>query len=37
MVCLGPLTNLAVAVKMQPKLKIWIKEVYALGGNITGK
>ncbi len=36
MVCMGPLTNLAVAVKIQPKLKNWLKDIYILGGNIEG-
>lgn len=33
---LGPLTNLAMAVKMQPLIKSMIKEVYILGGNAEG-
>lgn len=36
MVCFGPLTNLAMAVKIQPQLKTWLKEIYILGGNIEG-
>lgn len=36
MVCFGPLTNLAMAVKMQPQIKNWFKEIYVLGGNIQG-
>jgi len=34
--CIGPLTNLAMAVKMQPEIKNWVKEIYILGGNIEG-
>jgi len=35
-VCLGPLTNLAMALNVEPKISDWIKEVYILGGNING-
>ncbi|CAG7713917.1 unnamed protein product, partial [Allacma fusca] len=30
---LGPLTNLATAVRLKPEIKNWIKDLYILGGN----
>lgn len=35
-VALGPLTNLAMAVKLKPEIKTYIKEIYILGGNMDG-
>lgn len=35
-VCLGPLTNIALAIKMYPEFVNNIKELYIMGGNITG-
>jgi inosine-uridine nucleoside N-ribohydrolase len=34
--CLGPLTNLAMALKIRPDIKNSIKEVFILGGTING-
>ncbi|CAG7837635.1 unnamed protein product [Allacma fusca] len=34
---LGPLTNLATAVRLKPEIKHWIKDLYILGGNHSGK
>lgn len=34
--CLGPLTNLAMAVKFRPDLKNLVKEIFILGGNMEG-
>ncbi|CAG9864606.1 unnamed protein product, partial [Phyllotreta striolata] len=36
MVCLGPLTNLALALKLYHELNSTIKEVWLMGGNYTG-
>lgn len=33
---LGPLTNLAMAVKLQPAIRNYIKEIYIMGGNSEG-
>lgn len=33
---LGPLTNLAMAVKLQPRIKHYIKEIFISGGNSEG-
>ncbi|ODM95321.1 hypothetical protein Ocin01_11344 [Orchesella cincta] len=35
-IALGALTNLAMAVKLKPKLKNYIKEIFILGGNSEG-
>eukprot|EP00794_Sanderia_malayensis_P014211 gene14211-15694_t len=35
-VALGPLTNLALAIRLQPELPKYLKEVIILGGNHTG-
>ncbi|CAL8109770.1 unnamed protein product [Orchesella dallaii] len=35
-IALGPLTNLAMAVKIKPEIKGFIKEVFILGGNMDG-
>jgi inosine-uridine nucleoside N-ribohydrolase len=35
--CLGPLTNLAMALKLRPEIKSALKEVFILGGNINGQ
>lgn len=35
-IALGPLTNLAMAVKLKPEIKSFIKEIYVLGGNSEG-
>jgi len=35
-VALGPLTNLAMAVKLKPEIKNYIKEIFILGGNMDG-
>ncbi|CAG7824007.1 unnamed protein product, partial [Allacma fusca] len=32
---LGPLTNLATAVRLEPEIKNWIKDLYILGGNYS--
>nr|KAG5688618.1 hypothetical protein BaRGS_033434 [Batillaria attramentaria] len=37
LVCLGPLTNLALALRLDPKLSKKLKQVYILGGNIEGR
>lgn len=37
LVCLGPLTNIAMAVKVYPEIKDKIKEVFIMGGSYTGK
>lgn len=36
-VCLGPLTNLAMAVKLKPEIKTYIKELFILGGTFNGQ
>ena len=36
LVCLGPLTNLAIALRLRPDLKKKLKELYILGGNMEG-
>ncbi|ODM89447.1 hypothetical protein Ocin01_17233 [Orchesella cincta] len=35
-IALGPLTNLAMAIKLKPEIKGYIKEVFILGGNMDG-
>jgi inosine-uridine nucleoside N-ribohydrolase len=34
MICLGPLTNLAMALKLNPEIRMMLKEVYVVGGNM---
>ena len=36
LVCLGPLTNLALALRLDPQMSKKLKEVFILGGNIEG-
>ena len=35
--CLGPLTNLALAIRLDPQMPKKLKEVFVLGGNMEGK
>jgi len=35
-VCLGPLTNIAMALKMKPEIANYMKEVFIVGGNTEG-
>ncbi|XP_025091505.1 uncharacterized protein LOC112562441 isoform X2 [Pomacea canaliculata] len=37
LVCLGPLTNLALALRLDPQVGKKLKNVYILGGNIEGR
>uniref|UniRef100_A0A0B6YQS7 C2H2-type domain-containing protein n=1 Tax=Arion vulgaris TaxID=1028688 RepID=A0A0B6YQS7_9EUPU len=37
LVCLGPLTNLALALRLDPLVSNHLKEVYIVGGNIEGQ
>ena len=37
LVAIGPLTNLALAIKMNPELSKKLKKLVIMGGNITGK
>ncbi|CAG5135754.1 unnamed protein product [Candidula unifasciata] len=37
LVCLGPLTNLALALRLDPLVASHLKEVYIVGGNIEGQ
>lgn len=37
LVCLGPLTNLALALRLDPQVGKKLKNVYILGGNIEGE
>ena len=37
MMCLAPLTNLAIAVKLDPSIISKIKNVYVMGGALYGK
>jgi len=34
--CLGPLTNVAMALRLYPAIRHQVKDVYILGGNIEG-
>lgn len=34
--CLGPLTNIALAIKLYPEFAGDVKELYVMGGNSTG-
>lgn len=36
LVCLGPLTNIAMALKLNPEFANWPKEVFIMGGNLFG-
>ncbi|KAE9553005.1 hypothetical protein FO519_003766 [Halicephalobus sp. NKZ332] len=36
LVCLGPLTNIALALKLRPEFATWPKEVFIMGGNVFG-
>lgn len=35
-VCLGPLTNIALAIKLYPEFLDNVKEFFVMGGNSTG-
>ena len=35
--CVGPLTNLALALRLDPQMSKKLKEVFILGGNIEGR
>lgn len=37
MLCLGPLTNLALAIKLDPTLGNDLKHLYLMGGNYQGE
>lgn len=36
-VCLGPLTNISVAIKMDAEITRYVKAIYVMGGNHCGK
>uniref|UniRef100_A0A7E4WBY7 IU_nuc_hydro domain-containing protein n=1 Tax=Panagrellus redivivus TaxID=6233 RepID=A0A7E4WBY7_PANRE len=36
LVCLGPLTNVALALKLEPEFASWPKSVHVMGGNLFG-
>lgn len=36
LVCLGPLTNIALAIKLYPEILCVIKDFFVMGGNATG-
>lgn len=36
LICLGPLTNIAMAIKMYPEFMNNVKEFFVMGGNSTG-
>lgn len=36
LVCIGPLTNIAMALKLQPEFAKWPKKIVIMGGNIHG-
>lgn len=36
MVALGPLTNLALALNIWPEWSSYLKDIYVMGGNISG-
>lgn len=36
LICLGPLTNIAMAIKMYPEFMSNVKEFFVMGGNSTG-
>lgn len=37
LVCLGPLTNIAMAIRMNREFGTWLKDCYIMGGNHEGK
>lgn len=37
LICIGPLTNIALAIKVYPEIKDKIKEVFIMGGNHRGE
>ncbi|XP_059177386.1 uncharacterized protein LOC131956804 isoform X2 [Physella acuta] len=37
LICLGPLTNLALALRLDPMVAVHLKELYIIGGNIEGQ
>ncbi|CAD5210552.1 unnamed protein product [Bursaphelenchus okinawaensis] len=37
LVCLGPLTNIALAIKLEPRFCEWPRKIVVMGGNIYGK
>lgn len=37
LVCLGPLTNVAIAMKLYKDFASSVKEIYLMGGNYKGK
>jgi inosine-uridine nucleoside N-ribohydrolase len=37
LLCLGPLTNVALAIRMDPNFCTNVKEIFIMGGNIEGK
>lgn len=37
LICLGPLTNLALALRLDPMVALHLKELYIIGGNIEGE
>jgi inosine-uridine nucleoside N-ribohydrolase len=36
LVCIGPLTNVAMALKLRPEFAEWPKKIVIMGGNIHG-
>jgi len=36
LLCLGPLTNIALAIKMDPSFCKNVKEIFIMGGNMEG-
>ena len=36
-VALGPLTNLAMAIRLDPSIKEFVKDIHLMGGNFQGK
>jgi inosine-uridine nucleoside N-ribohydrolase len=37
LLCLGPLTNVALAIRMDPRFCTNVKEIFIMGGNMEGK
>lgn len=37
LICLGPLTNIALTVKTYSEIKDKVKEIFLMGGNLRGK
>jgi inosine-uridine nucleoside N-ribohydrolase len=35
--CIGPLTNIALALKLDPRFRKWAKKIVIMGGNIHGR